>query len=343
MRSRRAGFTLVEWLVVITIIGILVALLMPAVESVREAGRRTVCANNVKQLAMACQTHESKNGFFPTGGWGWTYAGDPNLGFTKLQPGGWHFNLLPYIGQETLYNLGRVTPYTGTQDQVGGQTTAKTPVAEFICPSRHHVQAFTRHHPTNYYNIADPQSLTPPVIGRSDYGANSGDGDTNVNPSQAPGAGGIWPAGTSGSDQATPRSTGGPGCTGVIYRGSMCSAAMIKDGLSCTYLLGERYLDPDAYYTYSECDNDQGWDQVYDYDTDRWTTNPPVRDRAGYVDNGGCSTIFGSAHPTGFNMAFCDGSVHSVPFTIDPVMHQQLGNRCDGGPGNVSSVLGAGN
>ena len=108
MRSRRAGFTLVELLVVITIIGILVGLLMPAVESVREAGRRTVCANNVKQMALACLTHESKNGFFPTGGWGWEWAGDPNLGFTRRQPGGWHFNILPYMGLDTLHDMGLV-------------------------------------------------------------------------------------------------------------------------------------------------------------------------------------------------------------------------------------------
>jgi prepilin-type N-terminal cleavage/methylation domain-containing protein len=334
MRNRRAGFTLVELLVVITIIGILIGLLMPAVESVREAGRRAVCMNNVKQMALACLNHESKNLFFPTGGWGWTYAGDPNLGFTKRQPGGWHFNILPYMGLDTLHDLALVTPYTGTQDQVAGQTTAKTPVSTFICPSRHHVQAFPRHHPTNYYNIADPQALSPPVIGRSDYAANSGDGDTTVNPSEAPGANGNFPVGTPGCD---------PTATGVIYRASMCTTAMIKNGTSNTYLLGERYLDPDAYYTYSECDNDQGWDQGYDYDTDRWTTSPPLRDRHGYVDNGGCSTLFGSPHPATFNMAFCDSSVHPINYAIDPALHQALGNRHASQSGlttpNISSLL----
>jgi prepilin-type N-terminal cleavage/methylation domain-containing protein/prepilin-type processing-associated H-X9-DG protein len=339
MRSRRAGFTLVELLVVITIIGILVGLLMPAVESVREAGRRAVCMNNAKQMALACLTHESKNGFFPTGGWGWEWAGDPNLGFTKRQPGGWHFNILSYMGLDTLHDMGLVNPYvisagsaTGTQDRAAGRLRARTPVSLFLCPTRHHVQAFPRNHGTNFLNIDDPQAPPPPaVIGRSDYASNSGDGNTDVNPGgDTPVNGNFAPSSHPGSD---------PTATGVIYRASMCTTAMIKNGTSNTYLLGERYLNPDAYYTYGECDNDQGWDQGYDYDTNRWTTSPPVRDRPGYVDNGGCGTIFGSAHPATFNMAFCDGSVHPITYAIDPSLHQSLGNRRAAQTPNLSSIL----
>ena len=161
MQSRRVGFTLVELLVVITIIGILAGLLMPAIESVREAGRRASCANNVKQMALACLAHESKNGFFPTSGWGWEFAGDPNLGFTRRQPGGWHFNILPYLGLDTLHNMGLTTlmnPPTryvipsgqtyGTQDRAAARLRAATPVSTFICPtrtSRSGVPAVPRH------------------------------------------------------------------------------------------------------------------------------------------------------------------------------------------------------
>jgi prepilin-type N-terminal cleavage/methylation domain-containing protein/prepilin-type processing-associated H-X9-DG protein len=334
MRSRRAGFTLVELLVVITIIAILIGLLMPAVESVRESGRRTQCMNSVKQMAMACLNHESKNGFYPTGGWGWTYAGDPNLGFTRRQPGGWHFNILPFMGLDTLHDMGLVNPYTGTQDEAAGRTRAATPVSIYICPTRHHVQAFPRYHGTAFVNLNDNSQASPPEPwGRSDYGANSGDGDTDVNPSQGPNSNGHYDPSVPGTDFCSPPATG------VMYRTSMCTTAMIKDGTSKTYLLGERYLDPDYYYTYSLCSNDQGWDQGYDYDTDRWTASPPVRDRAGYVDNGGCDTIFGSAHPATFNMAFCDGSVHPISYSIDPGVHKSLGNRMDGGPGSLTGIL----
>ena len=97
---RRNGFTLVELLVVIAIIGVLVALLLPAIQAAREAARRTQCINNLKQLALGCQNHHDTHGHFPTGGWGWYWVGDPDRGFGKEQPGGWAYNLLPFFEQQ---------------------------------------------------------------------------------------------------------------------------------------------------------------------------------------------------------------------------------------------------
>src|SRR5215468_1104499 len=99
VRMRIRGFTLVELLVVIAIIGVLIALLLPAVQSAREAARRSQCQNSLKQIATAFLNHESTQKIFPTSGWGWGWVGDPDRGYKRNQPGGWLYNILPYIEQ----------------------------------------------------------------------------------------------------------------------------------------------------------------------------------------------------------------------------------------------------
>ena len=84
-----SGFTLVELLVVITIIGILIALLLPAVQAAREAARRAQCTNNLKQLALGMLGHEQQYRFFPSDGWSWEWTGDPDRGVGRSQPGNW--------------------------------------------------------------------------------------------------------------------------------------------------------------------------------------------------------------------------------------------------------------
>ena len=101
------GFTLVELLVVVAIIGILIALLLPAVQAAREAGRRLQCSNNLKQIGLACSTHVSSQKHFPTGGWGWNWVGDADRGYGRNQPGGWVFNILPGLEMNSIHDLGK--------------------------------------------------------------------------------------------------------------------------------------------------------------------------------------------------------------------------------------------
>src|SRR3954452_12432014 len=104
--SRFDAFTLVEVLVVIAIVGVLIALLLPAIEFARESSRRSSCANNLRQQALAVRLHEQAHGKFPTGGWK-NYLGDPDAGYGPKQPGGWIYNVLSYIEEDNLRQLGR--------------------------------------------------------------------------------------------------------------------------------------------------------------------------------------------------------------------------------------------
>ena len=106
MSTHRRGFTLIELLVVIAIIGVLIALLLPAVQAAREAARRSQCSNNLKQMTLATLTHEDTHKTLPSAGWGAHWMGDPDRGFGVEQPGGWAYNVLPFLEQGNLRQIG---------------------------------------------------------------------------------------------------------------------------------------------------------------------------------------------------------------------------------------------
>jgi prepilin-type N-terminal cleavage/methylation domain-containing protein/prepilin-type processing-associated H-X9-DG protein len=312
LRKNR-GFTLVELLVVITIIAMLMALLLPAVQASREAGRRTQCQNNLKQLGLAMEGHSSACRRYPSNGWGFLWIGVPERGTGKEQPGGWIYNILPYLERRDLREWGRGLP-PAQQITALGQLT-EIPLPTLNCPTRGR-SGLSPNLPTNIPWNAQWM----PLVAKTDYAVNEGDYITDTRdgpPTLEIGDSGGYPW------EDTTKATG------ICYLRSEVQPAMIRDGLSRTYLIGEKYV---SYGGYDTCD-DPGYDQsLYsgvDVDINRWVLSPPHRD-ASEVDMAVAMRRFGSAHASGCNFVFCDGSVRQISFEIDPEVHRRLGNRKDG-------------
>ena len=331
----RGGFTLVELLVVITIIGILIALLLPAVQAAREAGRQMQCKNNLKQLALGCLNHESIYKRFPTNGWGFAWTGDADQGTDRRQPAGWIYNILPFLEQPAMHDLGAGHPWNDPNKLAANLQRLSLPLPMLYCPTRRKVIAYPwaqGWHPANV-------PTTPTVVGRSDYGGNGG--DTYTDPST------DWnnPWATYPVNDAAGPSTLGGGLTasaiahfndistvanGIFFAGSLIKVSNVTDGTTKTYLLGEKTVDPDYYATGLDGGDNESAMAGDNQDICRWTTNSPsywpCQDTPGLA----YAVAFGSAHAVGVQMAFCDGSVQMINYSIDRETHRRLGNRKDG-------------
>jgi prepilin-type N-terminal cleavage/methylation domain-containing protein/prepilin-type processing-associated H-X9-DG protein len=338
-----AAFTLVELLVAITIIGILISLLLPAVQASREAARQTQCRNNLKQIALAWLQHEEKQGFLPVGGWGYCWAGEPNRGFDLAQPGGWGYNILPYLELISLHDLGvdeGMNLNVAAIPRPAFVRRVSTPVAMFICPARRPVMSYpyiVSAGLNSFVNLS-PQ---PVAVGRSDYAANSGESSRmpfDVLPLSPPSL-------TYGDKLPNAGWKTYPGniVRGVIGLHNLIKVADVTDGASNTYMVGEKNLNPDCYSTGDSLGDNQAWDAGWTSDNIRicgLIGSPlsaafrPMQDTPGLDP----SIIFGSAHPSGFGMAFCDGSVTFLNYTIDLETHRRLGNRADGLPINGKNL-----
>jgi prepilin-type N-terminal cleavage/methylation domain-containing protein len=310
-RTQRA-FTLVELLVVIAIIATLIGLLLPAVQSARESARRTQCSNHLKQIALGCLVHEQTRRHFPSGGWGYHWVGDPDQGYGVNQPGGWIYNILSFVEQESIRTTGAGEPSEEKRDSL--VRAMATPIPTFNCPSRRPSRAY----PLDWPGLVFTNTNQPNEVARSDYAINCGSHSRNQ----------IY-TGPSSLDEGL--STGYPwpdvsDHDGISYQRSLIRVATVTDGLSKTYLVGEKYLDPGSYLDGRNGADNECMLVGYDNDIYRNTYSSPFQDMLGlYI-----YTVFGSAHQDSLFMSMCDGSVRSVAYGIDPEVWRWQGGSTDG-------------
>jgi prepilin-type N-terminal cleavage/methylation domain-containing protein/prepilin-type processing-associated H-X9-DG protein len=331
--SRRA-FTLVELLVVIAIIGVLVALLLPAVQAAREAGRRAQCTNHLKNLTLGMVNHESAHGLWPSSGWDGAWTGDPDRGFGERQPGGWLFSILPFVEQQAVYNRGRGATGSVRAQELAARDATTISIAN--CPSRRtggpYTPVFGVVAPVSGNGAGQAFNYMATQCARTDYAVNVGDEFRfdqkciDLSPNQY----GVTVAGF-----PPPISE----FSGVSFCGTAVKSRNINDGLSNTIALGEKWIPAenytDGYFVADDWSMYTGFqdDMVRStYYNGSAATHVPRQDGDIFSASDDIKReLFGSPHPGGCMAAMCDGSVRILEYSIDPETFRQMGHRADEG------------
>ncbi|MBX3435794.1 MAG: DUF1559 domain-containing protein [Pirellulales bacterium] len=305
----------------------MIQLMLPAVQSAREAARKTQCANNLRQIALACLQHEGSVRRLPSAGWHFHWIGEPERGSGVDQPGSWAYGILGHLEQQSLRDLG--SGLTGMDRTEALIQRTETPVSVFLCPSRR--SSGVLRYTMNQEPLTKGGKLLRPLEfgAKSDYAANVGDGpDVEFDPMWA----GPQTLEEGDGDIEWPKTS--TDFTGVIFGRSALRLAQITDGNSSTYLIGEKHI-PVAHYLTGEDPGDN--ESVYvgfNNDTCRSAAAPPEHDTGVVMRH----NLFGGPHATVWQVALCDGSVHAVSWEIDEEVHRRLGNRADGEVASITSI-----
>jgi hypothetical protein len=316
----------------------LLAIAIPAVQRARESARRNACLGQAGFLAVGCLNHHEIHGHFPSGGWGRAFVGDPDRGFGPDQPGSWLYNVLPFVENQELHDLGSDGDalLITTEQRTGARKVLTSPPAFINCPTRRQSMVLTNN------GIIHNADASPSVAGRSDYAINSG--TYYVEYSDGPECAMDYAPAASYSDwlaDSVDMINNPWKLNGVSHQRSTVTSNEVLDGLSNTLLLGEKMLLPTDYQTGTSAGDDDTWCSGFNNDNHRMVEvrsvgsarepqfeyDQPVADTAPNIDDR--FERFGSAHETTWNASFCDGSARSLSYDIDGQVGARLADRRD--------------
>jgi prepilin-type N-terminal cleavage/methylation domain-containing protein/prepilin-type processing-associated H-X9-DG protein len=320
MFSRR-GFTLVELLVVIAIIGILVALLLPAVQAAREAGRRMSCQNNLRQLGVAAHNHNDTLLALPHSGRNNDATRIPELVYhqnthvpyvKEMQVGSWGFQLLPFL-ELTNIHQGIGAPDingNGSDDTDRVYQAIMSVIPTFYCPTRRQPKPVTRNNgASSTCGASAPDIAGSQKNGMTDYvaclGSRNRADQANDNYDVTAGATVTIFCTVAPGPNGQPR---GPGSRNVI------GLEGIIDGTANVILYGEKRLNARLVGTTQGGYDDDGYTSARTADTISYSDLRPLPDR---TDSGVGERRFGASHPGAFNVVMCDGAVKSISYRIE--------------------------
>lgn len=332
--KHRFGFTLVELLVVIAIIGVLIALLLPAVQAAREAARRGQCTNQLKQLALGLHNYADTHRTLPRASYTWS-GGQWWESSTLYRPS-IHVLILPYIEQGSIYAKFRFDQYIGDVGTVANTNDAlcNTPIQTFLCPSAPPYPNTGRRGNNNYAwnmgaNIYWDNALQNGPIMRSQDVTFAGitDGTSNTILASE-----ILTGDASSGAFSYPRD--------VILQGSCSITTAVMPPASEVEAFGQACTNTMNTGGGHSSNGGERWIFSSFQMTTYNTVAPPNWRHPSCSSSGSTAWLLGtngvyparSFHPGGVNAVFCDGSIHFLSDTIDLVNYQRLGARNDGQP-----------